>query len=77
VLGFCNVKLRHNYVDLNRKKVKKHTKLLNLFIFFSFILPLITVLDMSKIRNNIGFDALLVFSHEHNERVVNLPIVYC
>jgi len=26
---------------------------------------------MSKIRNNIGFDALLAFSHEHNERVVN------
>lgn len=26
-----------------------------------FFSPFITVLDMSKIRNNIGFDALLVF----------------
>jgi len=30
-----------------------------------FILPFITVLVMSKIRNNIGFDALLVFVQHH------------
>ncbi len=58
---------------------KKHTKLLifniksdcGLEFFFTFI----TVLGMSKIRKNIGFDAFLVF--EQDQIYIFFSLIYC